>query len=401
MKVDKLDKFKLITYQNIDIDERNVVTLLYQPLIGSAAFSLYLTLWSLIDRSRLKTPKYHHAKLFDLIKISPKEFITNRKKLEAIGLLVVYQNEDLLLYELKAPLSAEEFIKDGSLGAYLFSEIGKANFDEIVSLFKISSVEKSGFKNITTTFDEIFESIPEPLQTDDSYLNRSKSKIMINHQFDFEIFFEGLSKNFVDHRKITSRVKNKISRLSYVYNLDEFTMQKVFMDAVKKDKTVDLDLLSKRAGYWFNFEKKTTKVKLQEKGQQAKTVEGEHLSSAESIELCKTSSPLDILTEQFGNKPAAVELRIIEKLLENIELSSELFNFLIVYVVTTTNEFPSYNYFEKIAVDWQRKGFKTIEDATQYLKSRQKYQANRNFKQKNLLPKDIESDWLDEYIKNF
>jgi len=401
VKVDKLDKFKLITYQNIDIDERNVVTLLYQPLIGSDAFSLYLTLWALIDRSRLKTPKYHHSKLFDLIKISPSSFLKNRKKLEAIGLLVVYQNEDLLLYELKAPLSAEEFIKDGSLGAYLFSEIGKANFDEIISLFKINSVEKSGFKNITTTFDEIFESIPEPLQTDDSFINRSKSKITINNDFNFDIFFEGLSKNFVDHRKITSRVKEKISRLSYVYNLDEFTMQKVFMDAVGKDKTVNLDLLSKRAGYWFNFEKKTDKVKLQEKGKPKKEVESEHLSNEESVELCKTSNPLDILSELFGSKPAAVELKIIERLLENSELTSELINFLIVYVVTNTDGFPSYNYFEKIAVDWHRRGFTTIEETSKYIKSRGKRQTNRNVRQKNLLPKDIESDWLDEYIKNF
>ena len=401
MKVDKLDKFKLITYQNIDIDERNVVTLLYQPLIGCGAFSLYLTLWSLIDRSRLKTPEYHHSKLFDLIEISPSAFMSIRKKLEAIGLLVVYQNEDLLLYELKAPLSAEEFIKDGSLGAYLFSQIGKANFDEIVSLFRISSIEKAGFKNITTTFDEVFESLPEPIETNDSFINRSKSKITINHDFDFDIFFEGLSKNFVDHRKITSRVKEKISRLSYVYNLDEFTMQKVFMDAVDKDKAVNLDLLSKRAGYWFRFENKTDNLKLEEKGKKAKIVESADLTSTEIITMCKSSSPLDILEKLFDTKAAAVELRIIEQLLENTKLSSELVNFLIAFVIANTDNFPTYNYFEKIAVDWQRKGFKTIEEAVEYIKTRNKRKVTGNTRQKNLLPKDIESDWLDDYIKNF
>ena len=396
MKVDKLDKFKLITYQNIDLDERNVVTLLYQPLIGSDAFSLYLTLWSLIDRSRLKTPKYHHTKLFDLIDISPKDFISIRKKLEAIGLVVVYQNDDLLLYELKAPLSAEEFIKDGSLGAYLFSQIGKANFDEIISLFKISSIEKTGFKNITSTFDEVFESIPSPVEANETFINRSKSKITIKHNFDFDIFFEGLSKNFVDHRKITNRVKEKISRLSYVYNLDEFTMQKVFMDAVDKDKGVNLDLLSKRAGYWFRFEKKTNNIQLKEKGNESKKTS----SNDDVISMCKTASPLDLLENLFGTKPAAVELKLIEQLLENTELSSELVNFLIVFVIGNTDGFPSYNYFEKVAVDWQRRGFKTIEETVVYIKKRNGRKIARNTKQKNLLPKDIESDWLDNYIKN-
>ena len=239
MELPRLDKFKLITYQNIDIDERNVVTLLYQPLIGCKAFSLYLTLWSLIDRSRLKTPIYLHKKLYDILNSTPKEFSDARKKLEAIGLLVVYQNEEMYLYELKAPLSAEEFIKDGNLGAYLFKEIGQYNFDELVSLFKISSTEKNGFKNITTSFDEVFDSLPSPIETNDNYMSRSKSKISLNHDFDFEMFFEGLSKNFVDRRKITSKVKEKIERLSYIYGLDEITMQKAFMDSVDKDKNIN------------------------------------------------------------------------------------------------------------------------------------------------------------------
>ena len=394
MKLDKLDKFKLITYQNIDIDERNVVTLLYQPLIGCAAFSLYLTLWSLIDRSKLKTPEYYHSKIFDLNSISPTVFLNARKKLEAIGLLVVFQNEDLLLYELKAPLSAEEFIKDGSLGAYLFSEIGQVNFDELVNLFRISSFEKDGFKNITTNFDEVFQSIVAPIETDDVFMNRSKSKITINHDFDFDIFFEGLSKNFVDHRKITSRVKEKISRLSYVYNLDEFTMQKVFMDSVKKDKSVNLDELSKRAGYWFKFENKTDKVNLKDKTAKKTT------TNNDVINMCKTSLPLNILEDLFGSKPAAVELKIVEQLLENTELNTELINFLIVFVIGNTDSFPSYNYFEKVAADWQRRGLITVEDAVAHIKSRNKKRTSSKATQKNLLPKDIESDWLDDYIKN-
>ncbi len=396
MKVNKLDKFKLITYQNIDIDERNVVTLLYQPLIGSKAFSLYLTLWALIDRSRLKTPEYHHSKLFDINSISPSTFLTIRKKLEAIGLLVVYQNEDLFLYELKAPLTAEEFIKDGSLGAYLFSELGKDNFDKLVALFRISTIEKSGFKNITTNFDEVFQSVPQPIETEDSFMNRSKSQITINNHFDFDIFFEGLSKNFVDHRKITSRVKDKISRLAYVYNLDEFTMQKVFMDSVGNDKSIDLNKLSKRAGYWFKFEKKTDKINLKDKASTQST----KLSGKDVIELCKTSSPIDLIEELLGVRPATVELKVIEQLLEKIELDYKMINFLIVFVIGNTDDFPSYNYFEKIGIDWQRKGLSTVEEALDYVKIRNKKRTTRNVVQKNLLPKDIESDWLDDYIKS-
>lgn len=396
MELPRLDKFKLITYQNIDIDERNVVTLLYQPLLGCKAFSLYLTLWSLIDRSRLKTPIYLHKKLYDILSIKPKAFSDARKKLEAIGLLVVYQNEEIFLYELKAPLTATEFIKDGNLGAYLFKEIGKSNFDELVSLFRISSVEKDGFKNITTNFDEVFDSLPSPIETTDNYMSRSKSKISLNHNFDFELFFEGLSKNFVDHRKITFKVKEKIERLSYIYGLDEITMQKAFMDSVKRDRSVDLDKLNSSARNWYQFEKKSLKTA---------TVKKEEITgfntNNEIIEMCKNLKPVDLLEALFGVKPAAAELRIIDRLLDSELLSEALINFLFVYVIGYTDgQIPNYNFFEKIATDWARNKITSIDEAIKYNKARKEKIESKQFKGKNLLPKDIESDWLDDYIKS-
>lgn len=396
MNLPRLDKFKLITYQNIDIDERNVVTLLYQPLIGCKAFSLYLTLWSLIDRSRLKTPIYIHKKLYDILNTTPKAFSDARKKLEAIGLLVVYQNEEMFLYELKAPLTAEEFIKDGNLGAYLFKEIGQNNFDELVSLFKISNTEKDGFKNITTNFDEVFDSLPSPIETSDNYMSRSKSKISLNHDFDFEFFFEGLSKNFVDRRKITSKVKDKIERLSYIYGLDEITMQKAFMDSVNRERSVDLDKLDLAARTWYQFERKTVKPT---------TVKKEEITGVntnkEIIELCKNLKPVELLEALFGVKPAAAELKIIDRLLDSELLSETLINFLFVYVIGYTDgQIPNYNFFEKIATDWARNRITSIDEAIKYNKNRNEKIASKKSKGKNLLPKDIESDWLDDYIKS-
>ncbi|MBN2605407.1 MAG: DnaD domain protein [Bacilli bacterium] len=391
----RLDKFKLITYQNIDLDERNVVTLLYQPLIGCKAFSLYLVLWALIDRSRLETPLYHHDKLFDLLGITPKDFLDARKKLEAIGLLIVYQNEELFLYDLRAPLSAEEFIKDGNLGAYLYNEIGQTNFEEVIGLFRLSNVEKSGFKNVTTHFDEVFTSLPKPLETNDNFVSRAKSTINIHHDFDFELFFEGLSKNFVDKRKITSKVKEKLVRLSYIYNLDEITMQKVFMDSLNRDKSVELDKLAEHAKKWYQFERKSySNQKMEE------SVDVGTLTNEEVITLCETKNPVELLENLFSIKPAASELNIVDRLLESGLLKNELINFLFVFVIGNLGNIPTYGYFEKVAVDWNRSKVETIEDAIALTKERKEKFKQKAMKQKNLLPQDIESDWLDEYIKN-
>lgn len=396
---ERLNRFKLITYQNIDIDERNVVTLLYQPLIGCKTFSLYLTLWSLIDRSRLRSPEYMCSKLYDILGVTPKIFIKLRRTLEAIGLLVVYQNDDLFLFELRAPLSAEEFIKDGSLGAYLLDQVGESNFNELVDLFRIGRYEKDGFKNITTNFDDVFKSVAKPVQVDAKLLSRNKSKLTIEGDFNFDLFFDGLSKNFVDHRKITKRVKEKIRTLAYVYNLDEFTMQKVFMDSVEKDKSVDVNKLSKRARYWFQFEKKSNGVKL-DNGEVKDT---SNYKPNELVEICKNENPLSLVDIIFGEKPTATELKTVEYLIEQMNLSQELINFLIVYVLGNTNgSFPPFSYFEKVAREWQRNGLTTVEEAILYVKKRNgNGNTNQKYtKAKNELPQDIENDWIEDYFKN-
>ncbi len=394
MDINGLDLFRLITYHNLDRDERNVLTLLYQPILGGDAFTLYLTLWSLMDRSTKKNAEFPHKLLYDSMRMSPRQIEAARQKLEAIGLLVTYRNDDMYLYELNAPLSAEEFIKDGSLGAYLFSRVGKDIFDEISGLFKVSSNEKAGFVNISSTFDKVFDSLPKPIQTTSDFAKKTKGKIQINHAFNFDIFVEGLSKNFVDRRKITTKVKEKIYQLSYVYNLDEFTMQKAFMDSVDKDRNVDLSDLSKNARKWYEFERETM--------EQVDLKDGNQVVSYNDIVLkCKTETPATILGILSNGKPSLQELNVIERLLENYNLDQPVINFLVVYVVGQTGQFPTYNYFDKVAVEWQRNNVQTIEDAIEIVKTRQqkntKPTSNRS---KNTIPDDVNPDWLDEYWKN-
>ncbi len=397
MELNGLDKFKLITYQNLDIDERNVLTLLYQPLLGCSAFTLYLTLWSLIDRTKLRSNEQLHFKLYDIMRCTPKQFLKARKKLEAIGLLVAYHNDDLYLYELKAPLTAEEFIKDGSLGAYLFSLVGKENFDDLVSMFRISTNDKEGFKNITTTFDDVFESLPKRIETNGDFKSKSKAKIKINHSFDFDVFLDGLSKNFVDRRKITKSVKEKIVNLSYVYNLDEFTMQKVFMDSVDKNRNIDLDKLSINARSWFEFEK-------EEVYKEPVEPEKENISYADLITLCKTEKPKRILSILSNGKPSVEELKVVERLIENYDLDVSVINFMVVYVVGLLESFPSFAYFDKVAVDWQRQSVKNVEQAIEVIRKRETRIKNQkprtNPREKNTIPDDIESEWLNDYLKN-
>jgi replication initiation and membrane attachment protein len=188
-------------------------------------------------------------------------------------------------------------------------------------------------------------------------------------------------------------VKDKIIRLSYVYQLDEFTMQKVFMDSVDQDRNIDIEKLQKSAEYWFRFEHK-------DDPEDAIHVSG----TKEILALCKKENPLHLLGALFESNVATTELRTIETLLANFPFPSEVVNFLLVYGIgQTEGKFPSYNYFEKIAVEWQRNKVSSLDEALAFVKNRKnesKKQTRQYKKEKNVLPKDIESDWLEDYIDN-
>ncbi len=391
MEILSTESFRLITYQSLASDEEDVLTLLYHPILGSDAYALCQMLWSLIRRDRRKTPEFKHVFLYDALRFSPSRFLEARKKLEAIGLLDVYYNNEIYLYELKAPLSANEFIKGGSLGAILFAKVGEDMFNQLSELFRVFTKNKDGFKNITSTFDKVFQSLSKPIDTDLDFLTRKKANVKVNHAFDFDLFLDGLSKNYVDKRKITKSVKEKIVMLSYVYSLDEFTMQRVFMDSVDKQKNIDINALSVNARKWFRFDYRN--IVRSEENNLKKIV---HIEKVR--ELCKTERPLDILAILSGGKPSLQELSVVEKLLDNYDLPIPVINFLLVYVIGQVEDFPSYNYFDKVAISWQRKNIQTIDDAIQAIKERHKKVYRK--KEKNQIPEDVESDWFEEYWNN-
>ena len=47
----------------LDNENRNILLKLYQPIIGSVAINLYLTLWSDLDTSQIISTEYTHHSL--------------------------------------------------------------------------------------------------------------------------------------------------------------------------------------------------------------------------------------------------------------------------------------------------------------------------------------------------
>ena len=84
------DTFIVVNKTMLNDSDRNLLMLLYQPIIGSQAISLYYTLWSYLDKSELLSNEWTHHHILRDMMISSSEFIDAKIKLEAIGLIKTY-----------------------------------------------------------------------------------------------------------------------------------------------------------------------------------------------------------------------------------------------------------------------------------------------------------------------
>ena len=90
MSVLPADTFVVVNKTTLSDKDRNLLILLYQPLVGSQSISLYYTLWSYLDKSEIISSEWTHHNILRDMMISNRELDDAKKKLEAIGLIKTY-----------------------------------------------------------------------------------------------------------------------------------------------------------------------------------------------------------------------------------------------------------------------------------------------------------------------
>ena len=130
------DTFIVVNKTVLSDKDRNVLMLLYQPIIGSQSISLYYTLWSYLDKSELLSNEWTHHHLLRDMMISNQEFSESKEKLEAIGLIKTY-------------------VKKGNINNYVY-ELNRIAREKHGTRF-IDRIENIGNKiNILSSFLDLF-----------------------------------------------------------------------------------------------------------------------------------------------------------------------------------------------------------------------------------------------------
>lgn len=386
------DGLWIMTSGSMSEDDHAVLSLLYQPLIGSQAYGLYMMLFNLTDKRNHQSDVFSFSYLYDLLNIKEKVFLSAREKLEAIGLLSIYQKKDIYMFKVNMPLSPKQFFLDGILGSYLRSEIGEKNFQSLFDKFSSPEVSKDGYQNITKTFDEVFQvQNIDTLKTNKHVFGRKNGTgVVIKEQFDFEQLFEALPVRLKKKRLFTEKIKSQIASIFYVYGFTVEEMVRILSESyIEESKQIFYEKISLNAKTYND----------QKNGSNSLEID---LKKEENDRLVLSKLKPQEIIKAYGSKLTnqSFALETIRHLVERNAVDISVINAVIIAALRAKNDLPNLNYLEKVLHDWIRRGIDNEEAAYNYImndKSTSKQPVKKTNYGSNRIVKDV-PDWVNDFI---
>ncbi len=398
------DTYVVVNKTILHNEDRKIITSLYLPIIGTDAVMLYFTLWADLDNSEILSSEFSHQKLVSSLRITINELQTSFDKLEAIGLIKAFIKEGNVnnyIYEIFSPVSASEFLSHPILNIVLYSNVGKREYDNLVKAFKIPRLNTSNYKDITKSFNDVFESTSMTsydLSLED-IRKYNKLKLNINSNFDFNFLISSMPKNLDTSKMFSKDIKELIINLSFIYDIDAIKMANIVKVSLNDNGTINRESLRKNSRNFYQFNNGGLLPTIIDNNQPEylRKPIGDTSRRAKMIYTFETISPRELLiNKNNGNEPTRRDLKLIEDLLVDYKLKPGVVNVLLDYAINVNNKKLTRGFVETIAGEWQRKGIETVEDAMNNCEKVHKKSSKRNYKDDNINMKT--PDWFDKEI---
>lgn len=405
------DIYMVVNKTVITSTDRKIITMLYQPIIGHVATSLYFTLCDDLDKREVMSEELTHYHLMMTMQLKLESIVIAREKLEAIGLLKTFfkkENVNTYVYQLYSPLSAAEFLNHPILNVVLYNNLGKKEYQKVVSYFKIPRINLKDYQEITKQFDEVFTPVPgNSITENDDIADTNKNRPTLMHQIDFNLLISSIPESMISPNCFNNDVKELINNLSYAYGIDDLTMQGIVRDSLNERGLIDKNELQKNARNYYQFEQggRLPTLIYTTQPEYLRSPTGDASNWAKMVYTFETVTPYDYLKSKYKNgEPSARDLRLIESLLTDMKLKPGVVNVLIAYVLKINNQKLSKNYVETIAGQWKRLNIETVEDAMrlsekEHKRVKKKLEANKKTKPVETKQKEAPvPDWFNKEL---
>ncbi|MCU7203306.1 replication initiation and membrane attachment family protein [Turicibacter sanguinis] len=379
--------FDLSPIQMMTSEEIQVLTLLYQPIIGPQAVSLFTTLDTLALKKQEQSLTHHL--LLQLLNTNIEEFLEWRYKLEAVGLVSVYITEEShhITYVLKRPMKARAFFSDGIINVFLNLKVGNVDYQALKQFF-IEDAFKAEGKNVSKPFNEVFDTTvllrnSQTLQASPLPVSEMKREgVELEKAFNEELLFALLKQFGLDDQILSDKLLDQINKIAFLYKLDESELARLIFDALDSDGFVNLEVFRKQAKQYFQFLNKGKPIEVVEVSQvnQETMISEANAASAKEKQLLihLSQHPLSFLKfKQHQKEPVPADRQLVEWLVVDQQMPSGVVNVLIDYVLNISDGRLPKQLVEKIAGEWQRKEIDNTEKAIAQVKSTLKAKQKR------------------------
>lgn len=375
-----------------EVDKKNLINL-YEPIIGSNAISLYLTLWSDLDKRELISKDYNHHHLMTLLKTNLDDIKEAKDSLEAVGLLKTFIKKEInlnsFIYELYSPISAYEFFNHPILNIVLYNNIGVSEYNTLLNYYKKPIFNYNGYEEITNAMDINFKSVVGMNLNNEDIQRKEQNKISISKLIDFDLLIESIPNKVFNNKALTKGMKDLINNLAFIYNLDTLKMSELIRLTLEQNGLINKDTLLKETRKYYEYNNNGALPTLIYRTQPdyLKNPEGDLSNRGKMIYIFENTTPYDFLRSKYKNvNPTSRDLRLLEYLALELGLTPAVINVLIDYVLRINDKKLNKAYVETIAGQWVRQGIKTASQAMAIAEKEHK----KNNKKSNTINKGIE-----------
>ncbi len=397
------DIYQVVDKSLISEMDKLILNMLYMPIIGNAAVSLYLKLQS-ETRNMIISPELTHHHLMTNMSITLDNLKEARLRLEGIGLMKTYFHEGEInsyVYELYTPVSAQEFFSHPIFNVILYNNVGRDEYNRLFDYFKFPDIRLKDYEDITCAFDHVFKTRN---YTDFEVKEGevlSKNKLMLKYEldYDFELLIRSLPEEMFNQKCLNKSMKELIINLSFLYDIDPVSMADIIRASLNEKGNIIKEDLRKntRKYYQFNNDNRLPSLVFKNQPEYLKSADGDNSKRGRIIKVFENYSPYEFLkAKNKGTKPSDRDMKLLEELIIDMQLKPAVVNVLIDYTLKTNNNKLTKAYVETIAGQWKRSGIETASEAMDLAKKEHSKKCKVNTKKKEC----ITPEWFNENIKS-
>lgn len=384
-----------------DNDKVNLINL-YEPIIGPLAISLYLTLWSDLDRTLTFSDSYNHHHLMTFLKSNLNDIKEARSALEALGLIKTYYKEgdniNYYIYELYSPISAYEFFNHPILNIVLYNNLGVNEYNNLIKSYKKVNFKYDDYKDISSKLNDTFKSSAYNNFNNENIKNKNSNKPKLDNLIDFDVLKESIPNKVLGNNAFNKKTKELINNLAFIYNLDTLKVSEILRLTIDENGLINKDLFIKevRKYYEYNNGGSLPTIIYRTQPEHLKSPEGDLSSAGKMVYIFENTTPYDFLKSKYkNNNPTPRDLKLLEYLALELNMPPAVINVLIDYVLRVSDNKLNKAYVETIAGQWTRLGIKTAREAMNQAKKEYKKKPKKEINKSVKLP-----TWFDNEQKD-